>query len=165
MLYPSGGLQPSKRRRCIIPRHANADSAHLPPAAATEATNLQNFFPFPRQEKEEKALEDDDVEEEERHDDHPAGFLDCCCWRGVVEKWSFFLLEAGLSLETAFLMASSCSTFNDFLTTFSKTSVGKSSKPDEILALQRSIKDSKDKVLYLSQDSIPTLENYIGPQC
>ena len=49
------GLQPSKRRRHIIPRHANADSECLPPAAVREARYLQNFFPFPLREEEKEA--------------------------------------------------------------------------------------------------------------
>ena len=116
----TGEPQPSKHQHRVIARHANADSARLPPAAAREARNLQNFFPFPRQEEEE-ALEDDNIEEEERNGkpaDDPVGFLDCCCWWGVEEKWSFFSRETSLSLENALLMASSCSTFDDFSTAF-----------------------------------------------
>ena len=131
------GLQLSKLWRRIIPRHTSADWACLPPEAVREARNLQNFFPFPWQEEEEEALEDDDIEEEEQNDDpadDPVGFLDCCCWErccwwGVAEKWAFFLREARLSLKTAFLMASLCSTFNDFSTAFLRTSERKTPIP------------------------------------
>ena len=56
-----GGLQPSNRLCSMISKHTSADSAHLPPAAATEVRYLQNFFPFPRRKEEEEALEDDDL--------------------------------------------------------------------------------------------------------
>ena len=77
----------------MIARQANADLEHLPPVAAREARNLQNFLLFPRREEEEEALEDDDVEEEDWKDEpaeDPEDLLDCCCWCKGWEKCSFF---------------------------------------------------------------------------
>ena len=143
----AGGLQPSIHRRRITARHANADSEHLPTAAARETRNLQNFFPFPRREEEEEALEDDNIEEEGRKDDtdkDPAGLLDCCCWREGWEKCYFFPFDAGLSQEMAFQIALSWSTIENFSTAFSRTSARNKSDPVDSFAFLKSMKDSND---------------------
>ena len=38
-------------------RYSNVRRVHLPPVAVSEEKNLQNFFPLPRREEEEEALE------------------------------------------------------------------------------------------------------------
>ena len=76
---PAGKPLQSMRRHC---KTANDDLERLPPAAAREARNLQNFFPFLRREEEEEALEDDDIEEEDRKEEaveDPNDRLDCYC--------------------------------------------------------------------------------------
>ena len=76
---PGGGTQLYIRLCRMIAKHANVCSENLPPAAAREVRNLQNFFPFPWRKEEEEALEDDDLAADCRKDDpdvDPVGFLD-----------------------------------------------------------------------------------------
>ena len=76
----------------------------------------------------------------------PVGFLAegrCCFW-DVDKNWSFFPLMEGLSLVTAFLLASSCKSFDALLMACLRTSGGKSLSPVEIVEFLKSMKDSND---------------------
>ena len=63
-------------------KQVNAAQVHLPPAAVGEERNLQYFFPFPWQDKEEEVLKEEEAADlkDDFPNENPDERLGCCYW-------------------------------------------------------------------------------------
>ena len=135
-------------------RRRTANTPSTPPAAVREARNLQNFFPLPRRAEEEEVSEQDERNETEDQKKRLAGWRNRRAFGllllrllvGRLQEMQIFCqltrrLVCRNHLADSLIMKGPR---DNFSTAFSRMSVGKSSVEPNNLALQRSMKDSKE---------------------